>query len=128
MKKQRKDAGFSLIEIMVVVVIIGILASFIMPKIMDKPGESRIAKAQHDIQSIGSALDLYKLKAFNYPTTDEGLQALVGQQLDKLPQDPWGREYFYLSPGQHGDYDLYSYGADGKQGGEGENADINSWQ
>lgn len=128
MKKQHKDAGFSLIEIMVVVVIIGILASFIMPKIMDKPGEARISKAQSDIQAIASALDLYKLKAFNYPTTDEGLQALVGQQLDKLPKDPWGREYFYLSPGQHGDYDLYSYGADGKQGGEGENADINSWQ
>jgi general secretion pathway protein G len=126
-KNPNKQKGFSLIEIMVVVVIIGILASVLVPRLMDKPDEARIVKAKADIQAVSSALDFYKLKKFSYPSTDEGLQVLVGQQLDKLPQDPWGNEYYYLSPGQHGDFDLYSYGADGRQGGADENADITSW-
>jgi general secretion pathway protein G len=125
-KNTRKQKGFTLIEIMIVVVIIGILASIIMPKIMDKPGQARLQKAKHDIQTIGSALNLYKLEKFNYPTTDEGLDALVGQFLDKSPKDPWGREYYYLSPGQSGNFDLYSYGADGKAGGSDENTDISN--
>lgn len=127
MTNQRLNRGFSLIEIMVVVVIIGILASVVMPRFLDKPSEARIGKAQADIQAISAALDLYKLKNFNYPTTDEGIEAIVGDQLDKLPVDPWGRPYLYLSPGQHGDFDLYTYGADALPGGTEENVDITSW-
>lgn len=126
-KKQNKlQAGFTLIEIMVVVVIIGILATIIVPKIMDKPNLARITKAKHDIQAISSALSLYKLDKFNYPNTNEGLGVLVGKYLSKLPKDPWGKDYIYLSSEGKGDFDLYSYGADGAKGGSGENVDINS--
>ena len=123
-----KRSAFTLIEIMVVVVIIGILATIIVPRIMDKPGQARIQKAKHDIQTIGSALNLYKLDKFNYPTTEEGLEVLIKDYLDKKPLDPWGRDYFYLSPGEKGDFDLYSLGADGRIGGTDENTDINSWE
>lgn len=127
MKKNiKKQKGFTLIEIMIVVVIIGILASIIMPKIMDKPGQARLQKAKHDIQTISSSLNLYKLDKFNYPDTDEGLDALIGNYLDKKPMDPWGREYYYLSPGQKSAFDLYSYGADGKAGGKDENTDVSN--
>ena len=129
MKKNiKKQKGFTLIEIMVVVVIIGILASIIMPKIMDKPGQARLQKAKHDIQTISSSLNLYKLDKFDYPSTDEGLEVLIGNYLDKKPLDPWGREYYYLSPGQKSSFDLYSYGADGRVGGDDENTDVNNWE
>jgi general secretion pathway protein G len=129
MKKNiKKQRGFTLIEIMIVVVIIGILASIIMPKIMDKPGQARLQKAKHDIQTISSSLNLYRLDKFSYPSTDEGLDALIGTYLDRKPKDPWGREYYYLSPGQQGAFDLYSYGADGRAGGNDENTDVNNWE
>jgi general secretion pathway protein G len=126
-KYNKLQKGFTLIEIMVVVVIIGILATIIVPKIMDKPNLARIEKAKHDVQAISSALSLYKLDKFNYPDTNEGLNILVGKYLSKLPKDPWDKEYFYLNPGSHGDFDLYSYGADGAKGGKDENVDINNW-
>lgn len=133
--------GFTLIEIMVVVVILGILAAVVVPKIMDNPDKARVAKAKQDIRAIGGALDLYKLDNYNYPSTDQGLEALVskpsgepearnwkqGGYLDRMPKDPWGDEYHYLSPGSHGEVDIFSYGADHRPGGEGFNADIGNW-
>ena len=95
---------------------------------MDKPGQARIQKAKHDIQTISSALNLYKLDKYTYPSTDEGLDKLVNKYLDNKPVDPWGRDYYYLSPGEKGDFDLYSFGADGKLGGSDENSDINNWE
>ncbi|EDY86357.1 general secretion pathway protein G [gamma proteobacterium HTCC5015] len=136
----RHQGGFTLIEIMVVIVILGIMASFVAPKFFGKVDEARRTKAQNDIAAISSALDLYKLNNFDYPTTDQGLRALVSkptvgpeprsweQFLDKVPMDPWEREYQYISPGEHGEYDLYSLGKDGRPGGDGENADITSWE
>ena len=133
-----RQRGFTLIEIMVVVVILGILAALIAPNILGRTGEARITAAKADINSIGNALDLYKLDNFSYPSTDQGLQALVSKPggfpeapnwnpdgyLKSLPVDPWGNEYQYLSPGSNKPYDLYSLGADKREGGEGENADI----
>lgn len=133
--------GFTLIEILVVVVILGILAAFVVPKFFDKPGEARQVKARSDIQSLATALNMYRLDNFAYPSTNQGLEALVtqpgglpearnwkaGGYVDRLPTDPWGRAYVYLCPGQRGDFDLYSLGADGQPGGEGENADVASW-
>lgn len=141
----RKDKrGFTLIELMVVIVILGILAGFIVPKIMGRPEEARRLKAKMQIQAIETALKLYKLDNGFYPTTEQGLQALVeppsvGQlpknwrqggylEKGKVPKDPWGNDYVYVCPGLHGDFDLSSYGADGQPGGEGENADINNWE
>jgi general secretion pathway protein G len=132
--------GFTLIEILVVVVILGILASVIVPRVMGRPEEARIAKAKVDIKSIETALSLYKIDNASYPTTELGLRALVekptqgakhwreGGYLSKIPADPWGALYIYLSPGSHGEYDLTSLGSDGEQGGEGNNADINNWE
>jgi len=136
-----KQQGFTLIEIIVVVVIIGILATFVAPKFLGKTDDARIVKAKNDIQALGSALDLYKLDNYVYPTTDQGLDALInlpsgdpepanwqkGGYVKKLQKDPWQREYLYLSPGEHGEVDIYSLGADGIEGGEGPNADIGSW-
>jgi general secretion pathway protein G len=133
--------GFTLIEVMVVVVILGILAALVVPKIMSRPDDARLAKARQDIRTVEAALNLYKLDNYVYPTTDQGLEALVtkptippeprqwkqGGYLDRLPQDPWGRNYLYLQPGQHGEIDIYSLGADGQQGGEGINADLGNW-
>jgi general secretion pathway protein G len=131
--------GFTLIEILVVVVILGILAAIVVPKVMERPGEARVVRAQQDIRGIASALGLYKLDNFVYPTTAQGLDALVNKPsgqpdapnwkgyLDNLPKDPWGRPYQYQSPGQHGAFDVFSWGADGKPGGEGENADVGNW-
>ncbi len=130
--------GFTLIEIMVVVVILGILAAVIVPRIMDRPDEARVVKAQQDLRALASALNLYRLDNFRYPTTDQGLDALVnrptqppeptkwrvGGYLEFLPADPWGRPYQYLQPGQRGDFDVYSLGADGLLGGEGVEGDI----
>jgi general secretion pathway protein G len=135
------NAGFTLIEVMVVVVILSILAAIVIPRIMDRPDQARIVKAKQDIRALESALNLYKLDNFNYPTTDQGLDALVrkptivpdppnwksGGYIDRLPKDPWGNDYQYLSPGQNGEIDLYSLGADGQPGGESINADIANW-
>ena len=135
--------GFTLIEIMVVIIILGILAGLIIPRIMDRPEEAKQLKAKIQIESLETALKLYKLDNGVYPDTEQGLQALVqqpdtgqarkwraGGYLDKgkLPQDPWGNDFIYLSPGLNYDYDLSSYGADGIQGGDGKNQDINSWE
>ncbi len=131
--------GFTLIEVMVVVVILAILATIVVPKIMDRPDDARIAKAKQDIRAIESALQLYKLDNLTYPTTDQGLEALVkppanaknwrqGGYLDRLPIDPWNHPYLYLSPGQHGAFDVYSLGADGQPGGTGADVDIGNWQ
>jgi len=128
MNKQQR--GFTLIEIMVVVVILGILASVVMPQIMDKPDTARLTKVKQDIRAIESALDLYRLDKFNYPNTEEGIEALSPKYLGRRPQDPWGNDYLYLNPGEHSDssaFDLFSYGADGKPDGEGMNADIGNW-
>ena len=136
-----KQQGFTLIEIIVVVVIIGILATFVAPKFMGKTDTARITKAKSDILSLESALDLYKLDNFTYPTTDQGLEALIsmpssdpvptnwqkGGYIKKLQKDPWQRDYLYLSPGENGEVDIYSLGADGVEGGEGANADIGNW-
>ena len=133
--------GFTLIEIMVVVVILGILAGLVVPKVLSRPDEARIIAAKQDISSLLQALNLYRLDNQVYPSTDQGLQALVvkpaappipnnwkpGGYIDRLPKDPWGRDYRYLNPGQRGEIDIFSYGADGAQGGEGNDADIGSW-
>lgn len=138
----RNQKGFTLIEIMVVVVILSILAAIVVPRLLSRPEEAKRTKAQVDIKNIEEALGLFKLDNGFYPTTEQGLQALVhkpdvgkiptkypdGGYLKKVPLDPWGNPYVYLSPGVHGDYDIISYGADGEQGGEGKNADINSWE
>ena len=124
---KQKNRGFTLIEIMVVVVILGILAAVVMPQVMDKPDTARITKARQDIRAIESALNLYKLDKFNYPTTEEGLEILQPKYLARLPKDPWGNQYLYLSPGEHGAIDIFTYGADGKKDGEGTNTDLNSW-
>lgn len=135
------NAGFTLIELMVVIVILGILAGLIVPRIMDRPDQAKQAMARTQIQSIETALKLYKLDNGRYPTTEQGLQALVQAPPDaknfrkggyfeksKVPTDPWGNDFVYLSPGLHGDYDIISYGADGVPEGEEANKDITSWE
>ncbi len=124
---RRRARGFTLIELLVVVVILGILGAFVVPNFMSKPGEARIVKAKTDIRALESALNMYKLKKHDYPGTDEGLEALVGEEMPRLSKDPWGNDYLYLSPGQNGPIDIYSLGRDGVQGGEGEDADIGNW-
>ena len=133
--------GFTLIEIMVVVVILGILAAIVVPKVMDRPDTARIAKARQDVRALESALNLYKLDNFVYPSTDQGLEALVqkpsgtpepknwkeGGYIPRLPKDSWGNPYQYLNPGTHGAVDIYSLGADNQVGGEAANADIGNW-
>jgi general secretion pathway protein G len=134
-----KQQGFTLIELMVVIVILGILAGVVVPRIMDNPDKARVAKAKHDITALESALDLYRLDNYAYPTTDQGLEALVNKPSDaknwkeggyikKLKKDPWQNDYLYMSPGEHGEIDIYSLGADGAPGGEGVYADIGSWE
>jgi general secretion pathway protein G len=138
---QAPSCGFTLIEILVVVVILGILAAIVVPKVMEHPGEARKVRAKQDIQAIVTALNMYKLDNFVYPSTEQGLDALVGKPsgspeapnwrkggyLDKAPKDPWNHPYLYLHPGGHGDIDVFSYGADGKPGGDGEDADVGNW-
>jgi general secretion pathway protein G len=133
--------GFTLVEIMVVVVIIGILGALVVPKLLGRTGESRVTAAKVDIATIMQALKLYKLDNQRYPTTEQGLVALItkpttgpqangwktGGYIEKLPKDPWGNAYQYLQPGIHGEIDLFSFGADGQPGGEGEDADVGSW-
>ncbi len=141
----RKREGFTLLELMIVVIILGILATFLVPKIIHKPDEARIVKAKSDIKAIELSLKMYKLDNGNYPTTEQGLKALIekpeeppvpnnwkeGGYLDasSVPPDPWGNAYIYRSPGDNGrDYEIISLGADGKEGGSGFNADIESWK
>ncbi len=141
MQAGNSSRGFTLIELMVVLVILGVLGALIVPKVMDRPDEARVMAAKQDIAAITQALKLYRLDNMRYPSTEQGLQALVtkptlapvpgnwktGGYLEKLPNDPWGTPYQYLQPGRHGDMDLFSLGADGQSGGEGNDADIGNW-
>lgn len=133
--------GFTLIEIMVVIVILGVLAALIVPKVMSRPDEARALAARQDIATLSQALKLYRLDNKRYPTTEQGLEALIakpvlppipdgwktGGYIERLPADPWGKPYQYLNPGIHGEVDILSLGADGVPGGEGFDADIGSW-
>lgn len=133
------QSGFTLIEIMVVVVILGILAGIVVPRIMDRPDTARVEAAKQDIRAIESALNLYRLDNNHYPSTDQGLEALVEEPtgdpeprnwqgyLDQVPTDPWGNKYQYLNPGEHSEIDIYSLGADGEPGGKDVNAEIGNW-
>ncbi len=136
-----RRSGFTLIEIMVVVVILAIMAALVVPKLMSRPDEARVVAARQDISTIMQALRLYRLDNLRFPTTEQGLAALVarptaapvpanwksGGYVERLPKDPWGNVYQYLNPGLRGEIDVFSYGADGAAGGEGLDADIGSW-
>lgn len=139
-QQHRRQLGFTLIEIMVVVIILGILAAIVAPNVIGRVGDARVAAARQDIRGIENALKFYRLDNFSYPTTEQGLQALVtqpndpnirnwkaGGYLERLPKDPWGNPYQYLNPGNNAEVDIYTLGADGRPGGEGENADIGNW-
>ncbi len=140
--KQRSNAGFSLVEILVVLVIMGLLISVVAPTVLNRADEARVQKAQADFKAIETALKIYRLDNYVYPSTEQGLEALVeastmspeprnfkqGGYLSELPIDPWGRPYLYLSPGEHGEIDIYSLGADGLSGGEEQAADIGNWK
>ncbi|WP_294606243.1 type II secretion system major pseudopilin GspG [uncultured Roseovarius sp.] len=135
------EDGFSLLELMVVVVIMSILALVVMPRIIDRPDQARVARVQSDLAVLSGAVKLYKLDNFRYPSTEQGLLALTeaptiapvpqnyasNGYIDRLPQDPWGNSYQYLQPGIHGEFDIFTLGADGVSGGDGVDADIGSW-
>jgi general secretion pathway protein G len=138
--RSKSAAGFTLIEIMVVVVILGILAALVAPNVIRRIDDARVTKARQDIRAYETALNLYRMDNFRYPTTEQGLEALVakpvdpnirnwkeGGYIDGMKKDPWGNDYAYLAPGTHGEYDLYTLGADGQPGGEGPDADIGNW-
>jgi general secretion pathway protein G len=137
---QRLQHGFTLIELMVVLVIIGVLAALIVPNVLDRADDARATAAKTDVTNLMQALKLYKLDNQRFPTAEQGLQALVAKPatgptpanwkpyLDKLPNDPWGRGYLYVNPGIKGEVDVLTFGADGQAGGEGKNADLGSWQ
>ena len=143
MKQLNNKRGFTLIEIMVVIVILALLAALVGPKILGRTDDAKIQTTKTQIRNIESALKLYKLDNGVYPTTEQGLNSLVAKpsvgvipknykeggylESKQMPKDGWGNDYIYVSPGEHGDYDLYSFGADGVKGGEGKNADISSW-
>lgn len=136
-----RRTGFTLIEVMVVVVILAILAALVVPKLMSRPDEARVVAARQDISTILQALRLYRLDNLRYPTTEQGLAALVarpaaapvpanwkaGGYIERMPKDPWGNAYQYLNPGLRGEIDVFSFGADGVAGGEGTDADVGSW-
>lgn len=138
----RRASGFSLVEILVVLVIMGLLISVVAPTVLNRADEARIQKVHADFKAIETALKIYRLDNYVYPTTEQGLEALVeasnldpqprnfkdGGYLQEIPLDPWGRPYLYLSPGENGEVDIYSLGADGLSGGEGQNADIGNWK
>ena len=140
--KQKSNAGFSLVEILVVLVIMGLLISVVAPTVLNRADEARVQKAQADFKAIETSLKIYRLDNYVYPTTEQGLEALVevstldpeprnfktGGYLEELPIDPWGRPYLYLSPGEHKQVDIYTLGADGLSGGEEQNADIGNWK
>ena len=140
MRRQARQRGFTLIELMVVLAIIGILAALVVPNVLNRADDARVTAARTDVGNLMQALKLYKLDNRNYPTPEQGLQALVTRPttgpapvnwkpyIDKLPTDPWGRPYQYMNPGVKGEVDVLSLGADGQAGGEGMNADIGSWQ
>jgi len=138
-RPKNSKTGFTLIELLIVMIIIGLLASLVGPRLFKHVGEAKTKTAKAQIELLGTALDSYRLDIGSYPTTEQGLDALRekpsgveewnGPYLPKdVPEDPWGNDYHYKCPGEHGDYDLYSYGADGKSGGEGEDADVKSWE
>lgn len=143
MNKLNNRGGFTLIEIMVVIVILAMLAAIVGPKLMGRTDDAKVTDARVQVKNIETALKLYKLDNGSYPSTEQGLGALVTKptvgiipnsykdggylESQKMPKDPWGNDYLYVSPGEHGDYDLFSYGADGAKGGDGKNADITSW-
>ncbi len=142
-ERAHRQAGFTLIELLVVIIILGILATFIVPKIMSRPEEARRTRAKIDIQALESSLNMFKLDNAFYPSSEQGLAALVAKpdigrtarhwreggyvEKGKVPKDPWGSDYVYVCPGEHGDYDIIAYGPDGEPGGEGADADIESW-
>ena len=137
---RRRRGGFTLIELMVVLVIIGVLGALIVPNLIDRADDARVTAARTDVNNLVQALKLYKLDNQRYPSAEQGLEALVAKPtagavppnwkpyVDKLPADPWGRQYQYLNPGVKGDIDVFSFGADGQPGGEGNDADVGSWQ
>ena len=138
-RRAKRAYGFTLLEIMVVVVILGILGALVVPQIFDQVDKARVAKAKQDIKSLEAALEMYRMDNFRYPTSEQGLRALVekppearnwkdGGYIKQLEKDPWDSDYKYVYPGQHGkQFDLYTYGADGQEGGEKYDADINNW-
>ena len=140
--KMKRNAGFSLVEILVVLVIMGLLISVVAPTVLNRADEARVAKALADFKSIETALKIYRLDNYVYPTTEQGLEALVepstlapeprnfkkGGYLEEVPLDPWGRPYLYVSPGEHGEVDIYSLGADGLTGGEEQSLDLGNWK
>ena len=140
--RHHRSSGFTLIEIMVVIVILGILAGLIVPRLMDEPDKARIVKAKMQIESLMTAVKKYKLDVGDYPSTEQGLNALVEKPtvgkipanypakgyLPKVPKDPWNNEYVYISPGEHDDVEIISYGADGEEDGDNTDADIKSWE
>ncbi len=139
-QKRKKSNGFTLIELLIVMVIIGLLAAFVVPKFIGRVGESKQITTKAQIELLSTALEIYKLDTGKYPAQEEGLKALInkpgevnnwkGPYLKKnvIPKDPWGAEYVYKHPGEHGDYDILSYGADGNEGGADEDADVVSWE
>jgi len=136
-----KQKGFTLLELMVVVLIIGLLAAVVVPRVVGRHEDAQIVKAKHDIRTLANALNMYKLDNFNFPSTDQGLEALVkeptgnpvaknwrkGGYVERIPNDPWGNPYQFLSPGEKSEFDIWSMGADGRNGGEGKNTDIGNW-
>lgn len=141
-RRWRSAGGFSLVEVLVVLVIMGLLISIVAPTVLNRADEARVQKVQADFKAIETALKIYRLDNFVYPTTEQGLEALVtpspidpqprnfkeGGYLAEVPRDPWDRPYLYLSPGDNGEVDLYSLGADGLSGGEDQNADLGNWK